>query len=156
MFKKKYINFFFLIIFLVLVLFIYINFFKNNIGEKHISIDNIEEDQKIIYNSNVIKNVNYVATDNNGNQYIIKADEGQIDFSNKNIIHLKNVNSFIKLSNSDSVTILSKFGKYNILNYNTTFSKNVHITYKDIEIYGDYLDFSVENNLMIISKNVSY
>ena len=51
--------------------------------------------------------------------------------------------------------IYSKFGKYNILNYDTIFNKNVHITYKDIEIYGDYLDFSIQNNLMIISKNVT-
>jgi len=155
MFDKKYIHLFFLITFLILVLFIFINFFKNNLDEKNTSFNNIKDDEKIIYNSNVIKNVNYFTKDNSGNEYTVNADEGEIDFSNKDIIYLKNINSSIKLSNSDNITIFSKFGKYNILNYDTIFSKNVHITYKDIEIYGDYLDFSIENNQMIISKNVT-
>lgn len=155
MFNKKYIIIFFLIIFLFLVLFIFLKYFKNNLDEKNTSFDNTKESENIIYNSNVIKDVKYVSKDNNGNEYIINADQGEIDFSDKNIIYLKNIKSSIKLSNSENITIFSKFGKYNILNYDTIFNKNVHITYKDIEIYGDYLDFSIENNLMIISKNVT-
>ena len=70
-------------------------------------------------------------------------------------VFLKNINASIKLSNLEHISIFSYFGKYNILNHDTIFNKNVHITYKDIEIYGDYLDFSIENNLMIISRNVT-
>ena len=52
------------------------------------------------------------------------------------------------------IEISSDFGKYNIKNYDTIFSKNVIITYLYNKISGDYLDFSLEKNLMIISRNV--
>ena len=52
------------------------------------------------------------------------------------------------------IEISSDFGKYNIKNYDTIFSKNVIITYLNNKITGDYLDFSLDKNLMIISKNV--
>ena len=50
----------------------------------------------------------------------------------------------------------SNFGKYNINNYETIFSKNVIIKYLDNKITGDYADFSIGRNSMIISKNVIY
>ena len=52
------------------------------------------------------------------------------------------------------IEISSDFGKYDINNYDTIFSKNVIITYLNSKITGDYLDFSWDKNLMIISKNV--
>ena len=52
------------------------------------------------------------------------------------------------------IEISSDFGKYNINNYDTIFSKNVIITYLENKITGGYLDFSWGENLMIISKNV--
>ena len=155
MFKKKYFKIFFFISFLILLIFVYLSLSQNNINKKKNYSNMIKEDEIILYNSNIIKEVNYVAQDSNGNKYIVDADEGEIDFSNKDIIFLKNINAFIKLSNLEQISILSNFGKYNILNYDTIFNKNVHITYKGIEIYGDYLEFSLENNLMIISRNVT-
>jgi len=153
--KKKYFRIFFFILFLILLIFVYLSFSQNNINKKKNYSNMIKEDEIILYNSNIIKEVNYVAQDSNGNKYIVDADEGEIDFSNKDIIYLKNINASIKLSNLEHISIFSNFGKYNILNYDTIFNKNVHITYKGIEIYGDYLEFSLENNLMIISRNVT-
>ena len=54
------------------------------------------------------------------------------------------------------IIIRSDFGKYNIDNNDTIFSKNVSITYKSNEIKSDYLDFSLIRNSLIISKNVVY
>ena len=53
------------------------------------------------------------------------------------------------------IEISSDFGKYNINNYDTIFSKNVIITYLNNKITGDYLDFSWDKNLMIISRDVT-
>ena len=58
--------------------------------------------------------------------------------------------------NEEIVSIKSDFGKYNIDNYDTIFSKNVVINYEDNEIRGDYVDFSLDRNSLIISKNVVY
>ena len=41
-------------------------------------------------------------------------------------------------------------------NFDTIFSKNVIINYLDNKITGEYLDFSLDRNLMIISRNVVF
>ena len=65
-----------------------------------------------------------------------------------------NISSIIK--NSELIVITSNYGKYNTINYDTIFSKNVKIDYVDNIITGDYLDFSMLDNLLIISRNVVY
>jgi len=54
------------------------------------------------------------------------------------------------------VTITSQFGKYNNNTYDTIFSKNVEINYLDNKITGEYLDFSLKKNEMVISRDVIY
>tara|TARA_B100001250_G_C19685754_1_gene737964 strand:+ start:384 stop:962 length:579 start_codon:yes stop_codon:yes gene_type:complete len=121
---------------------------------------NIEIKKEIIddatYNSNIIKDVNYSTIDDDGNEYIINALTGEIDYKNSNIIYLKDVTSTIILANSERIDIKSDFGKYNSDNYDTIFSKNVIINYLENEILSEYVDFSLERNSMIISKNVIY
>ena len=142
----------FFIIFLILIGFYFFdsNFFKKDEIEKV----EIEEQKENLYSSNVINDVSYTTKDTNGNEYLIKALIGEIDFSNSEIIYLTKVIAVIKLINSNSITITSDFGKYNINNYDTIFSKNVIIIYLDYIIKGDYLDFSWDKNFMMISKNV--
>ena len=41
------------------------------------------ENEEIIYNSNIIQNVEYSTKDAKGNEYLIRAEEGEIDFSIK-------------------------------------------------------------------------
>tara|TARA_B100001175_G_scaffold314647_1_gene324440 strand:- start:2585 stop:3154 length:570 start_codon:yes stop_codon:yes gene_type:complete len=148
----KIIKIFFIIFFLGLCVYLYPKIFINKKSPK-ISLDVPESD---ISSSNVIKNVNYSSKDAQGNEYIIDASEGEIDYSNTNTIYLKNVKALIKLNNSDDIKITSDFGKYNTDNYDTIFSKNVIIIYLDNKITGEYLDFSIKRNSMIISRNVIY
>ena len=54
------------------------------------------------------------------------------------------------------IDIRSDYGKYNINNYDTIFSKNVLINYVDNVIKGNYVDLSLERKSLIISKNVVY
>ena len=144
----------FFIIFLILIgfYFFHSNFFKKDEIEKV----EIEEKKENLYSSNVINDVSYTTKDTNGNEYLIKAMIGEIDFNNSEIIYLTKVIAIIKLINSNSITITSDFGKYNINNYDTIFSKNVIINYLDNNIKGEYLDFSLNRNTMMISRNVVY
>ncbi len=134
-----------------------------------ISIDNLKKKQKTvlkeeknineetIYNSNIIKNINYSSKDLKGNKYIILADEGEIDLNNSDIIYLTGVTARIELKDkSEVINISSDFGKYNSLNFDTIFSRNVIIDYIDNEITSEYLDYSMMENKIIISKNVVY
>ena len=61
---------------------------------------------------------------------------------------------FIK--NSETIRVTSDFGKYNSINYDTIFSKNVIIDYPGHKITGESLDLSFLNNLGVISTNVIY
>ena len=116
--------------------------------------ENIEVIEERMESSNVIEDVSYSAKDAKGNEYFLKASEGTIDQNESNYIFLKSVKANISLKKYKIIEISSSFGKYNINNYDTIFSKNVIITYLDNKITGDYLDFSWDKNLMIISKNV--
>ena len=48
------------------------------------------------------------------------------------------------------------YGKYNTENFDTIFSKNVIIDYLDNNVLGEYLDFSIERNSMIMSRDIVY
>ncbi len=121
---------------------------------ERIEKENIEVEEERIESSNIIKDVSYSAKDTKGNEYFLKAAEGTIDQNESNYIFLKSVKANINLKNYKLIEISSDFGKYDINNYDTIFSKNVIITYLNNKITGDYLDFSWDKNLMIISKNV--
>ena len=150
---KKNLKIFFLIVSISIILLFTYNFFSKNDTDE---ISEVIERDEVIYNSNIIENVEYKTKDVDGNEYIVTALQGEIDFSNSNIIYLTNVRAIIKLKNSDTINIKSDFGKYNIKNFDTIFSKNVLITYLENKINGNYLDFSYDRNSMIISKNVIY
>ena len=146
--------FIFIILFAVSFFFIYSNYFQKEKNNQNI---NLEFDEEISINSNIIKDIKYSSKDLKGNEYIILADEGEIDLDNSDIIFLKNVKAFINLiEKNETITIVSDFGKYDTINYDTIFSQNVKIQYQDNTITGDYLDFSRKKNLLIISKNVVY
>ena len=139
-------------ILLLSTIFIYLNKPNKKIISK-VETTVIEERS---YSSNIIENVKYTSIDSKGNEYIITAIEGEIDIKDSNIIFLKNVKAIIKLINSNEILIVSDFGKYNINNFDTIFSKNVIINYLHNKIKGEYLDFSIIRNSMIISQNVIY
>ena len=136
----------------ILVWFIYLKYFKKN---EVLEINNTNSDEEIIYNSNIIKDINYSSIDLKGNEYILVAKKGEIDLNNSDIIFLNDVTAYIKLKKkSELIIITSDYGKYNTINYDTIFSKNVKIDYVDNIITGEYLDFSMIKNLLIISRNV--
>ena len=149
--KKKFIIYT-TIFFLIFLLFFHFKSQKDKKTKK------IEPDisNEISYSSNIIKDVYYSSKDIKGNEYVIKASEGEIDYNNSNIVYLTNLEGFVKLTNSNDIKITSKYGKYNTENFDTIFSKNVIIDYLDNNVLGEYLDFSIGRNSMIMSRDVVY
>ena len=161
MITKKKVKFFLLFFFLLfLILFIFTKFL--NTVEPKVNREDIQETENSknlenqTYNSNIIKDINYTTKDADGNEYIITALQGEIDFSDPNTLYLINVKALIKLKSSENINITSDFGKYNSENFDTIFSKNVIIKYLSNRITGEYLDFSLNRNSMTISRNVTY
>ena len=150
--KKNKIVVFILIIIFTSIFYIYSKYSK----KKTEVIQETEISEETTYNSNIIKDVNYSSRDADGNEYQITAIQGEIDYSNSSILFLTGVKAFIKIKGSEDIKISSDYGKYNTDNYDTIFSKNVIINYLDNKILGQYLDFSLQRNSMIITKDVTY
>ncbi len=137
----------------ILLLIIIFNLNQNN---KELNKEKKEIVREEIENSNIIKDVEYKSKDSSGNEYTLNSSEGIIDQNNTNIIYLTSIKASIELKDYNSINISSKFGKYNIDNFDTIFSKNVIIEYLDNIIIGEYLEFSLSKNLMTISRNVVF
>ena len=156
--KKIFLKIILVLSLIILTWFVYSKYFKKKESLVFKPVNPlIKEDEGNSYNSNIIKDIDYTSRDLKGNEYTLKAKEGEIDLDNSDIIFLTDVTAYIKLvKKSELITITSNYGKYNTINYDTIFSKNVKIDYIDNIITGDYLDFSMMKNLLIISKNVIY
>ncbi|MDB3889985.1 LPS export ABC transporter periplasmic protein LptC [Candidatus Pelagibacter sp.] len=156
--KKIFLKIVLILSLIIITWFVYSEYFKEDKSKLPKPVNptsEIEEDA--VYNSNIIKDINYTSRDLKGNEYILIANEGEIDLDNSDIIFLTDVTAYIKLvKNSELIVITSNYGKYNTINYDTIFSKNVKIDYVDNIITGDYLDFSMMKNLLIVSRNVVY
>ena len=157
--KKNFLKVILILLLIIITWFVYSEYFKKEkkFFSKPVNPPTEIEEEKAVYNSNIIKDINYTSRDLKGNEYILVAKEGEIDLNNSDIIFLTDVMAYIKLvKNSELIVITSNYGKYNTINYDTIFSKNVKIDYVDNIITGDYLDFSMMKNLLIISRNVLY
>ena len=145
------------IIFVILCFIVILIVINSKIFEKRdATLIKPQELENEVYSSNKIKDVKYTTKDADGNEYIITATEGEIDYSNTNIIYLTNIKAIIKLIDSDDISITSDYGKYNSGNFDTIFSKNVIINYLNNKITGEYLDFSLGRNSLLMTKKVVY
>ena len=144
---------FFITSILAILLFV---IFKFSWNKRQVENDNAKDVIEKIDNSNIIKDVNYKSKNTDGSEYNLNALEGIIDQNNTDFIYLTSINAIIKLKDYQTIVIQSEFGKYNIKNFDTIFSKNVIIRYLNNVIKGEYLEFSLDKNLMIISRNVVF
>ena len=145
------------IIFIILCFIVVLIVISSKIFEKKdTTLIKPQELENEVHSSNKIEDVKYTTKDADGNEYIITATEGEIDYSNTNIIYLTNLKAKIKLIDSDDISITSDYGKYNSGNFDTIFSKNVIINYLNNKITGEYLDFSLERNSLLMTKKVVY
>jgi len=151
--KKKILKIFLILLFLIILLILFLRFFNENKKNEEVNLD-ISKQNDI--ESNLIKGISFFSKDKKGNEYILKAEEGEVDLSNDKIIYLKKITAQVVLNNSEDIIIISDFGKYNIENYDTIFSKNVLIKYLDSRISSNYMEFSINKSLMTITNNVIY
>jgi hypothetical protein len=151
--KKKILKIFLVLLVLIILLILFLRFFNENKKNEEINLD-VSKQNNI--ESNLIKGISFFSKDKKGNEYILKAEEGEVDLSNDKIIYLKKITAQVVLNNSEDIIIISDFGKYNIENYDTIFSKNVLIKYLDSRISSNYMEFSINKKLMTITKNVVY
>ena len=157
--NKKLITQLILIIIIIgifLIMF-FLYFYENNLNSKKIIQMNLEED--IIFKkdqSNLIKDLVYNASDNNGNEYIIRSKLGEISLKNPDVIFMTDVMADIYAEESEPVNITSKYAIYNSSNYATNFYEDVLILYLDNKITAKKMDLDFEKNIGILTENIIY
>ena len=150
-----------IILFLIIIIIIFgiyllsqknqnIKLLKKNDIQESILEENTDND------SNLMKDIEYLSKDNNGNQYKINSNFGQIDDKNQDLILMTNVKAIISLSNKEKILIFSDFARYNSKNYETDFYDNVKLNYISHNIQAQKLNLSFENNLVSMSDNIIY
>ena len=120
--------------------------------------ENVNVKKKIKKNkpeiNNLVKDIEYLTTDKNGNKYKILATSGRTNSENKNILDLDNVRGKITSNKRSTVYIVSDFAEYNAYKLNSSFYQNVVVNYEDKEITCDYFDVDMKTNIAKAYNNV--
>ena len=106
--------------------------------------------------ANIIEDLNYSSTDENGNIYEIFSKVGVVDKKDINILYLKKVKAIIKIKNSGVINLSSDFAKYNKSNLNTHFYENVKLKFKDHNLTSDNVYLNYIKKKIKISDNINY
>ena len=103
---------------------------------------------------NIVKDVEYLTTDKNGNKYKILATSGWTNQIDKNILDLDNVKGEITSKERSTIYIVSDFAEYNSSTLGSKFYKNVVINYEDKQITCENFDINMDTNIAIAYNDV--
>ena len=148
-----------LVLLVIIVIFLVITFFKyfDNPHKKKIIEDNDKlTNQELDTKDNSLNNIEYITTDNKGNQYIIRAISGYTDNENPELITMQGIWSEITLYNLEKIQITSNTAIYNSINFDTQFSNNVKIIYGNHKISCEKSDLIFSENLAKLYDNIIY
>ena len=154
--RKIYIQFFLLLLILIIMTCIYLIYF--NKSEKNY-VETVEENtfNKTFKGSgDLISEMKYFSEDNKGNKFEIKSDYGSINPEQSNIISMNKVKAVVYLSNGEEIYINSDKAKYNNVNNDTIFNGSVEMNYQDHKINAENLDLSFEDNFVTLYDKVKY
>ena len=113
-------------------------------------------EKKISEKSNQSKDIEYIATKENGDIFKILARYGRTNLNNSKMLDLEDVQGTISSKNNLDFYISSDFAKYNYTNQDSKFYSNVKIKYDDKEITCDNFELSVSENLAVAYENVIF
>ena len=149
-----------LLIILISYLVLNIYFFnKKDISDLDLNENLVIEEDNLNFD-NVMENLEYKSSDKSGNNYIIKAKKGKVNFEKENLLILEDVYGEIKLVGKSTIYIYSNFAQYNRNNFDTRFYQNVLVNFEDKRFNSDNLDLffkdnfgSMYNNIVFVDEN---
>ena len=147
-----------IVLIVIIVIILVITFFRYFDNSQKIIIEDNEKlvNQKLDTNDNRLDSIEYITTDNKGNQYIIRAISGYTDNENPELITMQGIWSEITLYNSEKIQITSNTAIYNSINFDTQFSNNVKIIYGNHKITCEKSDLIFSENLAKLYDNIIY
>ena len=146
-----------LLLVLLLSFFFYLNYFYKNdskLASKQIVITNTDISESP--DGTTIKEILYESYDKEGNKFIIKSKSGTFDENETDKINMVNVEAKINLMNGTFITLVSDTARYNSLNSNTKFIKNVKLEYLGHKINSDNIDVIFTESKLEAYNNLIY
>lgn len=145
-----------LLIILISYLVLNIYFFdKKDISDLDLNENLVIEEDNLNFD-NVMENLEYKSSDKSGNNYIIKAKKGKVNFEKENLLILEDVYGEIKLVGKSTIYIYSNFAQYNRNNFDTRFYQNVLVNYEDKRFNCDNLDLFFKDNFGSMYNNIVF
>ena len=146
-----------LILLTIFSLFIYFSYYFSKKIDSNLVIKATEmEDLASKSNENVIKGIRYYSENKNGDSYVIFSDYGKINLENTDLTYMTNVTAIVNLKNSEEIQITSNFANFNHISYETEFFEKVIIIRGNEKITSEKLKFSLEENVVVLSKDVIF
>jgi len=141
---------------LLIILYVYFIYFKNDYKNLVKTEDDILNNNSIESKDDLITEMKYFSEDDKGNRFEIEADNGVINPDQSNLIRMNKVRAVVFLSNGEKVFINSNEAEYNNENNDTTFDGSVKMNYDNHLISAENLDLSFRNNLVTLYGKVEY
>ena len=154
--KNKIIQFSLVTVGIILFFFTYYSGNKDEIADVDKKILIGEVDELTEETSSIIKNANYIGTDNRGTFFELNAAIAEIKLDDPNISHLQDVLVVIKLKDLRTIHIQSDKAIFNKISNDCEFFGHVKITEQDNVITSDNLDLYMSKNLITAYNNVKY
>tara|TARA_A100000164_G_C21796901_1_gene718657 strand:+ start:356 stop:955 length:600 start_codon:yes stop_codon:yes gene_type:complete len=154
--KKSYIQISIILGIGIIIIFVYVNYFKNSAVKKVNNDVNNVKSKVIKETGDVIKQMSYFSEDNKGNKYEINSQSGFINPDKSNLIIMNDVNAIIFLLNGEKIYINSNKAKYNDDNSDTTFSGSVKMVYSDHEVISEQMNLSFKDQTAVLYDRVNY
>ncbi len=154
--KKTLVQIFLFILLILLVLFTFIFFYnsdevKQSSGKSENNNINTSSGQD---NQNIIENIKYTSSNNNGDIFEIFADFGEPSSINPELMLLKSVKAQIIFTSKNNINLISDFADFNTKTFETLFFDNVKITRLDEVMTGEKLYLVLENDDELVEKDL--
>ena len=157
MLKKTILQFLLLFgIALAFIIFYNIYFNKENVNIDRVKTLDLEKNLSEGEKGNLIYNIEYISSDENKYNYIIKSKLGIQSDNNPNVIFMKEVIATINLKDKTPINISSKSALFNNMTYDTEFNGEVIVIYDEHTIKSEKLDLLFKKNLAFISDEIFY
>jgi hypothetical protein len=105
-------------------------------------------------NSDTFFDVEYTGLDLNGNRYLLKSEEADLDKVKSELVYMKVVEAIFYFKDNTTLLIWADEGIYNNNTLDMKFRKNVRAEYLESELFAEKADYSNTENYLSIYEDV--
>ena len=138
---------------LILLTYFYYPYMNKNKSIVEKNLPTLSDD--VSENTTSFENLEYKGLYDLDKTFIVKSEKAHIYNSEPDILYMTNMHVILYLKDGRTVNILSDKGKYNKVNYDCFFEKNVRATDGDTKIFSDNLDLLGNESSVKVYNNVN-